>query len=234
MPAPRAENTKRKSMRLLANRLPAPRTEIAGFSVSPNRCVCPPQEMLRTAYGDDLCGQYMMCQHVLTDRIISNFAYGTDRFYRPPIRVHVLSAEARLVGRECKSIRLLTNRSPAPRAEIADSAVSPIGCGAPSAGANTSFLAASRVENTKRKNICLMKSRLTAPRAEITHSAIPPIRVHVLSAEARVVSRECESMCLLTNRPPAPRAEMTGCTVSTIGYSAACRNNRFRRPIIRV
>ena len=50
-----------------------------------------------------------MCQHVLTDKIISNFAYGADRFYRSPIRVHVLSAEARAVSRECKSIYLLTN-----------------------------------------------------------------------------------------------------------------------------
>lgn len=107
--APRAENTKRESMRLLANRLPAPRAEIAGFSVSPNRCVCPPQEMLRTAYGDDLCGQYMMCQHVLTDKIISNFAYKADRFCHFTIRTRVLSAEARAVSRECKSMRLLTN-----------------------------------------------------------------------------------------------------------------------------
>ena len=124
--ASRAKNTKRESMRLLTNRSPAPRAEIAGFSVSPNRCVCPPQEMLRTAYGDDLCGQYMMCQHVLTDKIISNFAYGADRFYRPHSGF-VLSAEARAVSRECGSIYLLTSRLPAPRAEMTGCAVSTIG-----------------------------------------------------------------------------------------------------------
>ena len=49
--------------------------------------VCPPQEVLRTAYGDSLPGAQALCEHVLTGKMITSGVCGADRFRVPVIRV---------------------------------------------------------------------------------------------------------------------------------------------------
>ena len=49
--------------------------------------VCPPQEVLRTAYGDSLPGAQALCEHALTGKMITSGVCGADRFRVPVIRV---------------------------------------------------------------------------------------------------------------------------------------------------
>ena len=49
--------------------------------------VCPPQEVLRTAYGASPCGGYKLCEHVIPGNLIFGFAGGKRNFRNPRNRV---------------------------------------------------------------------------------------------------------------------------------------------------
>ena len=48
---------------------------------------CPPQEVLRTAYGDSPCGGHKLCEHALSGKMIGSDACKAGRFHNPIIRV---------------------------------------------------------------------------------------------------------------------------------------------------
>ena len=56
------------------------------FCIPINR-VCPPQEVLRTAYGDSPCGTHKPCEHVIPGKLICGFAGGKRNFRNPKNRV---------------------------------------------------------------------------------------------------------------------------------------------------
>ena len=49
--------------------------------------VRPPQEMLRTAYGDSACGRQRLCEYLPSDKLAVSTACGNSTFHRPAIRV---------------------------------------------------------------------------------------------------------------------------------------------------
>ena len=57
------------------------------FPIPINR-VHPPQEVLRTAYGDSPCGNHNMCEHLLSGKLIFSAACGTGSSLIPINRVH--------------------------------------------------------------------------------------------------------------------------------------------------
>ena len=83
---PCPSRTARESICFLAKWLSAPRAGLT-CSTSPSFGYCPPQEVLRTAYGASPCGTHKPCEHVLAGKLTASAACGTDRFHNSVIRV---------------------------------------------------------------------------------------------------------------------------------------------------
>ena len=49
--------------------------------------VCPPQEVLRTAYGGGPCGKHKLCEHLPSARLTDSGAFGDKTSHIPIIRV---------------------------------------------------------------------------------------------------------------------------------------------------
>ena len=82
----RSVGTKWGSMCFLAKRLPTARAKLTSSTI-PAIGYCPPQEVLRTAYGASLCGKHSLCRHVLSDKMTASAACNSDSLRYSLVRV---------------------------------------------------------------------------------------------------------------------------------------------------
>ena len=151
----RGAGRKCESMRWLAKRLPATRAGLTGFTFPTFKCKrsragpnhgAKPHTPLFYNGGqmrkEGLHSKHIMCQHALNGKTTAGGACGSNKFYRPIIRVYpflnmeqspippyfISVGKCGTASTHDASMCLLAKRLPAARAEIASCAVPPFGC----------------------------------------------------------------------------------------------------------